>query len=39
MAHKIAKSVFSDPAVQRRVPYLTTIDKLEKAGKISHEVA
>jgi hypothetical protein len=29
MAHNIAKSVLSDPAVKKRVPYLNTIDKLE----------
>lgn len=39
MAHKIAQSVFSDPAVKRRVPYLNTIDKLESSKKITHEVA
>lgn len=39
MAHNIAESVFSDPAIRKRVPYLNTIDRLEKNKKITHEQA
>ena len=39
MAHKVAESVFSDPAVKKRVPYLNTIDKLEATKKITPEMA
>jgi hypothetical protein len=31
--------VLKDPAIYKKVPYLVTLDKLEKAGKIDRQTA